>query len=228
LTLFVAANVTAQTREPQAGPDYSAELPHIPPKSPEEAMRTFRLHSGFRIELAACEPNLASPVAVDFDEDGRLYVAEFRDFNQRFSKDPNRQGSIRLLKDEDDDGVYETSTVFLDHVDSPAAVCCFDGGVYIGSAPDILYAKDTDGDGQADIRRNVFTGFGRDVGGEAMFNSFRWSFDNRIHVQTSRSGGEVRRAEQTDARPVSVGARDSCSIRAPRNSNSPVVAASMA
>ena len=70
--------------------------------------------------------------------------------------------------------------------------------------PDILYVKDTDGDGKADVRRVVFTGFARDAGGEAMLNSFRWGFDNRIHVSTSTSGGEVRHAERKDARPVSV------------------------
>src|SRR4030095_6489236 len=72
------------------------------------------------------------------------------------------------------------------------------------SVPNILYAKDKDGDGKADVRRVVFTGFARDVGGEAMFNSFRWSFDNRIHIQTSTSGGTVRHAERKDAKAVSV------------------------
>jgi putative membrane-bound dehydrogenase-like protein len=185
--------------------DYASELPFIPPKSPAESLKTFRLHSGFAIELAAAEPHLASPVALDFDEDGRLYVAEFLEFNQRDSKQPQGRGRIRLLEDTKGGGVYDKSTVFLDNLDSPTAVCCYDGGVFVGAAPNILYAKDTNGDGKADIRRVVYTGFARDnVGGEALFNSFRWGLDNRIHVQTSTSGGVVRHADRKDTRPVSV------------------------
>src|SRR5262249_34937775 len=160
-------------------------------KSPAESLKAIRLRPGFRVELAAAEPLLASPVALDFDEDGRLYVAEFREFNQATSKYPHGRGRVRLLEDTDGDGGYDKATTFLDNVDSPAAVCCYDGGVFVGAVPNILYAKDTDGDGKADVRRVVYTGFARDTGGEAMFNSFRWLFDNRIHLSTSFSGGNV-------------------------------------
>jgi putative membrane-bound dehydrogenase-like protein len=187
-----------------ADKDNAAQLPRISPRSPAESLKTFQLHSGFRIELAASEPNLASPVALDFDEDARLYIAEFLEFNQRDSKQPHGRGRIRLLEDTKGDGVYDKSTIFLDNLDWPTAVCCYDGGVFVGAAPNILYAKDTNGDGKADIRRVVFTGFARDDGGEALFNSFRWWIDNRIHVQTSTSGGVVRHADKKEARPVSV------------------------
>src|SRR5207244_1533537 len=69
--------------------------------------------------------------------------------------------------------------------------------------PDILYCKDTDGDGKADVVKRIFTGFGRDAAGEGMLNSFRWGLDNRFHVATSGAGGEVRRADQKDAKAVS-------------------------
>jgi putative membrane-bound dehydrogenase-like protein len=209
LVVFVASSYADSGKNQKPGvdrpdKDYASELPYVPPKNLAESLKAFRLHSSLRIELAASEPHLASPVALDFDEDGRLYVAEFLEFNQRDSKQPHGRGRIRLLEDTKGDGVYDKSTVFLDNLDSPTAVCCYDGGVFVGAAPNILYAKDTDGDGKADVRRVVYTGFARDVGGETMFNSFRWLFDNRIHVQTSTSGGAVRHADKKDARPVSV------------------------
>src|SRR5207253_6520111 len=132
-----------------------------------------------------------------------LYVVEYPEYNQYAGKRPHGRGRVRLLEDTDGDGVYDKGTTFLDNLDSPVAVCCYGGGVFVGAVPNILYAKDTDGDGKADVRRVVFTGFARDVGGEALLNSFRWLFDNRIHVQPSTSGGEVRHAERKGCQPVS-------------------------
>src|SRR5205823_3515876 len=103
----------------------------------------------------------------------------------------------RLLEDMDADGRYRKSSIYVDNLDSPVAVACWDGGVFVGVVPDILYCK-------AGGRKPIFTGFNRDQGGEAMLNSFQWRFDNRFHVSTSHAGGNVRRADKPDARPVSV------------------------
>src|SRR5262245_55266575 len=67
---------------PRADPNYASELPYIPPQSPADSLKAFRLRPGFRIELVAAEPLLASPVALDFDEEGRLYVVEYPEYNQ--------------------------------------------------------------------------------------------------------------------------------------------------
>lgn len=184
--------------------DYGAELPRIPPKEPEDALKTFVLRPGFRIDLVASEPLIRSPVAMDFDEDGRLYVVEYPEYNQYASKKDHGRGRVILLEDLDGDGRFDKSTVYVDQLDSPTAVACWDGGIFVGAVPHLLYCKDTDGDGRADIRRPVFSGFGRDPAGEGMLNSFRWGLDNRFHVSTSLAGGEVRAANKEEAKAVSI------------------------
>src|SRR5687767_7068238 len=172
--------------------DYAAELPRIAPTPAKDAHKTFKLAPGFQIELVASEPAIRSPVAVDFDEDGRMYVAEFPEYNQHGNPNFKERGAIKLLEDTDGDGVYDKATTFADNLDSPVALCCWDGGVFVGAVPHIWYLKDTKGTGKADLRKIIYTGFARDKAGEAMLNSFRWGLDNRFHVSTSAAGGAVK------------------------------------
>lgn len=179
-------------------------MPHIPPKTPAQALATFKTRPGFRVELVAAEPQLTCPVALDIDEDGRMYVAEFTEYNQYANPSFKGKGRIRLLEDTKGTGVYDKSSVFVDDIDAPVAVCCWDGGIFVGSVPHILYFKDTKGTGKPDIRRTVYTGFARDAAGEAMLNSFQWRFDNRIHLSTNLAGGFIKRADRKEERAVNV------------------------
>jgi len=191
-----------QLKEPAQ--DFAEQLPRIEPTEPTDALKTFKVQLGFRMELVAAEPLLRNPVALDFDERGRMFVVEFPEYNEYASPRPHGHGCIRLLEDTNSDGKIDKSTVFLDKLSSPAAVCCYGGGVFVGVVPDVLFCKDTDGDGKADQIRKVLTGFARDEAGEAMLNSFRWGIDNRIHIATSLGGGNVRRADRDDAKPVNI------------------------
>ncbi|MEK6239474.1 MAG: hypothetical protein N2C14_32550, partial [Planctomycetales bacterium] len=178
------------------------------PLAPEDALKSFKPAPGFRLELVAAEPLVRDPVAVDFDEFGRMYVVEFPEFNQySFTTQPKRSGAVKLLEDTDGDGRFDKASLFLDDLEFPTAAVCWDGGVFVGAAPDLLYCKDTDGDGRADVREKVLTGFARDFAGGGLLNSFRWGLDNRIHVATSFAGGNIRPADQPLARPVSVRGR---------------------
>ncbi len=169
-------------------PDFKNQLPRIRPLSTKEALKAFTIKPGFQIQLVASEPTVVDPIAMSFDADGRLYVIEMRGYSEQ-SKD--LLGRVRLLEDRNDDGYYETSTVFLDKLSWPTAIACYDGGVFIGAAPDILFAKDTNGDGIADVRKRIFTGFGKS-NVQGLLNSFRWGLDNRFHAATSSSGGNIR------------------------------------
>jgi putative membrane-bound dehydrogenase-like protein len=185
LVLIPAASLPdKQLKKDSADKDYAAELPRIPPKEPAESLKAFQLRPGLLIELVAAEPLVQSPMACDFDEDGRLFVVELPEYNQYASSKPHGRGRVVLLEDTDGDGRFDKRTVYVDDLDYPTAVACWDSGVFVGAAPDIWYCK-------AGKREKVFTGFGKDRAGEGHLNSFRWGFDNRFHVCTGINGGEV-------------------------------------
>lgn len=184
--------------------DYSSELERIAPLSPAAALDSFEVHPDFEMQLVAAEPLVHDPIAMAFDEFGRMYVVEMRGYSEQ--RDENI-GAVRLLEDIDGDGVMDTSAVFFDGLAWPTAVACYDGGVFIGVAPNILYAKDEDGDGRADRVERVFTGFGLD-NVQGLLNSFQWGLDNRIHGATSGSGARVARVDEPDAEPLVLRGRD--------------------
>src|SRR5437773_1430537 len=178
------------------------DLPRIPPTEPNKAIATFQIKKGFRIELVAAEPLVVDPIAMAFDEDGRLFVVEMRDYPERRNQTPHL-GRIRLLQDTDGDGRFDKSTVYVDDLPWPTAVICWNGGVFVGATPDILYCKDTNGEGVGDVREVVFTGIASDyapyavnkLNVQALFNGFTWGLDNRIHAANGGDGGRVRREE---------------------------------
>src|SRR5262249_2783200 len=144
--------------QPRVAPSLRDLLPPLVPKSPAEALKTFRVQDGFQMDLIACEPQVMSPVAAAYDEDCRLYGVEMRAYPEPHKPNEPALGRVRLLEDRDGDGVYETSTVFADNLPWPTGIACWDGGVFVTAAPDIWYLKDTKGTGRADVRKKVFTG----------------------------------------------------------------------
>jgi putative membrane-bound dehydrogenase-like protein len=204
LTLLSVPVLAAQPTPP---PTLKDQLPRLKPTEPADAAKTFRVLDGFRMDLVAHEPQVASPVAAAYDEDGRLYVVEMRDYpNPRTPGEP-ALGRVRLLEDKDGDGFYETATVFADGLQWPTGIACWDGGVYVTAAPDILYLKDIDGDGIADVRRVAYTGYVV-YNVQALVNGLQWGCDNKIYGVTAGNGGEVRPGGKPDAPPVSVRGRD--------------------
>src|SRR4051812_44979171 len=115
---FIVALVCFTSLALAAEPVY--ELPKVKPLTTAEALKAFDVPPGFRIELVAAEPLVRSPVAMDFDENGRLYVVELRDYNQFVNpKESAIKGCIKLLEDTDGDGVYDKATVFVDDLEAP-------------------------------------------------------------------------------------------------------------
>ncbi len=215
ISLSLISVATLLSQDPKETPEeiskrideLASKMPRLPASTPEESKAKIEIHSAFEVQIVATEPLIRDPGAIDVDEDGRMYVCELPEYNAYAAKqDPGEKGAVKQLVDTDGDGKYDKATTFLVDIPYPTAVLCWDGGVFIGAAPNIHYAKDTDGDGVADENRIVFSGFGSDLAGEAHLNSFRWGPDNRIHLSTNLSGGEVKSSAE-DQTPVSVRGR---------------------
>ncbi len=205
LSLALSLAVVGLTRiRVAAQQDYSDQLPRIPATHPADALATFTIADGFAMQQVAAEPLVTSPVAIEWDADGRMYVCEMRGYSEDRDDAISR---ITRLEDTNDDGIYDTSIVFADKLLWPTAIFPFDGGLFVGDAPNVYYFKDTDADGKADVKKTVLTGFGTS-NVQGLLNSFRWGLDNRIHVACSSVGGMVRRIEDDRASAINVRGRD--------------------
>ncbi|HEX3800538.1 MAG TPA: PVC-type heme-binding CxxCH protein [Verrucomicrobiae bacterium] len=140
-------------------PIFAAESPGNP-LSPQKALATFQLDPGLKIECIASEPTVVSPVAMDWDESGRMYVVEDRGYPLGPAPGEKPQGQIILLESTHHDGHYDKRTVFADGLTFPNGVLCWRGGIFVTCAPYLYYFKDTDGDGVADLKQIIFQGFG--------------------------------------------------------------------
>ncbi len=152
----------------------------------------FYVKQGFRLELVASDPVVSAPVAMAFDESGRLFVVE-RPLDADRPNSPSHAGRVRLLEDTNGDGTFNTSTVYADNLPWASAVACYDGGVFVAAGPEILYLKDSKTNGIADVRKVAFSGFGGTKGIEAQSlpNNFNWGLDNRIHAASGGIAGFV-------------------------------------
>jgi putative membrane-bound dehydrogenase-like protein len=184
--------------------DLAKELPRIKPLGPGEALKSFQIHKGFRLEPVAVEPLVTDPVSVCYDADGRLYVVEMRGYPY---PENTPTGYVRRLEDGDGDGRFDRSTIFLDGLSWPTSVVPYDGGVFIAVAPEVLYAKDNDGDGKADVRKVMFSGF-QTQNVQGLFNGLLWGPDGWIYGAGGTNGGEIKNLSRPGAKPVSVRGRD--------------------
>lgn len=158
-----------------------------PPYSPADALKTFTIEPGFRIESYVSEPDIRSPVAMDFDENGRLYVVEAPGYPLKMDA---KVGGVILLEDTDSDGRPDRRTVFADKLTMPTGVMRWKNGVIVTDAPDVLYFEDTDGDGRADIRRVMLTGFAFSNPQHTVNNPL-YGLDNWIYLAHEGPAGAV-------------------------------------
>ena len=147
-------------------------------------MKTFSLPPGYRVELVASEPMIESPILMDFDADGRLWVLEMLSFlpdtSGRDSREPINRVSV--LEDTNGDGKMDKKTVFADKLLMPRALKVLDHGVLVGEPPNLWLMKDTNGDLEADTKDVVVNTYGNANGGiEHNANSLFWAMDNIMY-----------------------------------------------
>ena len=169
----------------------AAMIPPAPALSPEQALKTFKVQDGFRIELVASEPLVQSPVAIQFGPDGRLWVLEMRGFmpNVDGEGEAAQVGRISVLEDTNGDGRMDKSTVFLDQLVLPRAFMLLRDGVLVAEPPMLWFHRDTNGDGVADTKTLVSDSYaveanpllGNRANLEHSANSLTWALDNWIY-----------------------------------------------
>ncbi|HSH94243.1 MAG TPA: PVC-type heme-binding CxxCH protein, partial [Roseimicrobium sp.] len=161
------------------------------PLTPADSLKQFHLEPGLRIEVVAAEPQVVDPVAMAFDEQGRLFVAEDRGYPVGPGEGKPPVGVVAMLEDRDGDGRYETRREFATGLTYPNGILPWRGGVFVTCAPDIYYLKDTDGDGRADIRQVVLTGFGTNSTTQLRVSHPTLGLDGWVYVTSGLVGGNV-------------------------------------
>ena len=167
-------------------------LPYQFPLTPEASLQHTQAPIGFDLKLFAAEPDVINPIYIQWDHQGRLWVAESVDYPNTITPDRKGNDRIKILEDTNGDGRADKSTTFADGLNIPTSFTFSRGGVIVAHAPDFLFLKDTDGDDIADHKEVLFTGFG--IGDtHADPSNLRYGLDNWIYgtVGYSRFNGEV-------------------------------------
>lgn len=130
------------------------------PLSPEESIKHYVIPEGFELSLYASEPQIGGkPICMNWDERGRLWIAETYDYPNEKQPEGKGRDRIRICEDTNGDGQADKFTVFADKLSIPTSLAFSHGGVIVHQAPDTLFLKDTDGDDIADVREVLFSGW---------------------------------------------------------------------
>lgn len=167
------------------------------PLSPEASQKLMQVPPGFQLELFASEPDIINPIAMDWDEKGRLWVIETVDYPNTV-REVRSVGDdrIKICEDTDGDGRADKFTIFADQLNIPTSMVFVNGGVLIAQAPHFIFLKDEDGDDKADVREIVINGWGT-YDTHAGPSNLQYGMDNNIWGVVGYSGfeGEIAGAK---------------------------------
>src|SRR5262245_42317841 len=175
------------------------------PKLPEQSLKCLKPRPGFVVELMAAEPIVQDPIAFAWGPDGKFWVVEMGDYPLGIDGKGKPGGRVKFLEKSRPDGPYDKATVFLDNLGYPTGDTPWGKGVLVTCAPDIFYAEDTDGDGKADKKVVLYTGFNQG-NQQHRVNGLVFGLDNWLYGANGDSGGVVK-SMQTGA-SVNISGRD--------------------
>lgn len=159
------------------------DLKDIPPPDPELERQTLQLGEGLEINLYAADPLLAKPIQMNFDRDGRLWVATSETY-PHILPGQEAHDKIIVLEDADRDGRADKPHVFADGLLIPTGIEPGDGGCYVANSTELLHFADTDGDLKSDVRKTLLSGFGTEDT-HHLLHTLRWGPDGRLYMNQS-------------------------------------------
>jgi putative membrane-bound dehydrogenase-like protein len=170
------------TNKPAGKQITSNQLPATTPAlAPGESQKQILVPPGFEVRLFASEPEVVNPVAMTWDERGRLWVLELYEYPKGAANGEKGRDRIKILEDTDADGKADKVTVFADGFSLAEGMVLGNGGVYVGAPPNLYHLKDTNGDDRADTREVLLTGFGAEDRHE-LLNGFAWGPDGWLYM----------------------------------------------
>ncbi|MCM4150448.1 dehydrogenase [Arenibacter sp. N53] len=151
--------------------------------NPQEAVEAMTVKAGYKVNVYTSEPMITQPMAFCWDDRGRMWIAENRDYENRQDGFSNSGDSrILILEDTDHDGIVDSRKIFLEGIPFPSAIAVGHDGLFLGAPPNLLFVPDKDGDDKADIKNIevLLTGWGiRDR--HETINSFHWGPDGWLY-----------------------------------------------
>lgn len=172
------------------GSDVSVRDGQTTALSPEESLKRIQLDGDYEAQLVAAEPMVMDPVEVTWDAEGRMYVADMRDYPLGPEPGKPALSRIQMLTDEDGDGRMDKAVTFADHVDHVQGLLPYNGGLIATTRTQILFIKDTDGDGKADINEPLIKGF-NPRHSQLQVSAPRWGMDNKVYFNNGLDSKEV-------------------------------------
>jgi len=148
--------------------------------SPAESQKLVQVPVDFELQLFASEPDIINPIAMAWDERGRLFVIETVDYpNEVRDEDGVGQDRIKILEDTNGDGRADKVTVFADGLNIPTSMTFANGGLIVAMAPHFIFLKDTNGDDKADVREKIMSGWGN-TDTHAGPSNLKYGLDNKV------------------------------------------------
>ncbi|MBX7211080.1 MAG: DUF1080 domain-containing protein, partial [Verrucomicrobiaceae bacterium] len=172
------------------GSDIDVRAGQDKPMTAEASQKLIQIDGPYEVQLVASEPLILDPAEITWDAKGRMYVAEIRDYP--FPKNPNEppMSRIQQLIDDDGDGKMDRTVVFADHIDHVQGLLPYNGGLIATTRSQVLFLKDSDGDGKADVNESLIKGF-NPRHAQLQVSAPRWGLDGCVHFNNGLDAKEI-------------------------------------